>query len=418
MGRLAARSLALAGHTVYASMRGVGTRNRDKADEMTQFARDNGVDLQPLELDVLSTESAQAAARVVESEQARVDALVNNAAHLYFGITDAFTPEQLMRGFDTNVLGALRVHHAFLPMMRAQRSGLLLWVGSGSTRVVPPFLGPYTAAKAAFDSYAESVSYETIRFGIDTAIVMPGIFVDGTAHFPNAESPADQDTQAEYLALYQPYLDRNEQASRGMTLPGLTPDVQAVADEVVRVVGLPAGQRPFRTTVDFTGVGDIPVNEAAATSRRQFMERMGMSDLLPTGPDVVNGLRVSADERAQDDPAGTQQRPNNKRSRHEHLRQHHLHPRRDAWHRPGLRQAARRGRKSGRDRRASSAPDRILRLPTASGCFAASLTGHMPASRASTPCSTRSAPSSPRGSGSATSQLKQFAATRTYHDPH
>jgi NAD(P)-dependent dehydrogenase (short-subunit alcohol dehydrogenase family) len=51
--------------------------------------------------------------------------------------------------------------------------------------------------------------------------------------------------------------------------------------------------------------------------------------------------------------------------------------------------------------------------PTASSCSAASLTGHMPASRTSTPCSTRSAPSSPRGSGSATSQLKQFAATRT-----
>jgi NAD(P)-dependent dehydrogenase (short-subunit alcohol dehydrogenase family) len=56
--------------------------------------------------------------------------------------------------------------------------------------------------------------------------------------------------------------------------------------------------------------------------------------------------------------------------------------------------------------------------PTASGRSAASLTGHMPASRTSTPCSTRSAPSSPRGSSSATSQLKQFAATRTYHDPH
>jgi hypothetical protein len=39
----------------------------------------------------------------------------------------------------------------------------------------------------------------------------------------------------------------------------------------------------------------IPVNEAAATGRRQLMEPIGMSDLLPTGPDVVNGLRVSAD---------------------------------------------------------------------------------------------------------------------------
>lgn len=75
-----------------------------------------------------------------------------------------------------------------------------------------------------------------------------------------------------------------------MTLPGKTPDVQGVADEIARVVGLPAGSRPFRSTVDYTGVGNIPVNEAAGRSRQQFMERMSMSHLLPTGPAVVDGL--------------------------------------------------------------------------------------------------------------------------------
>ncbi|PZG16246.1 SDR family NAD(P)-dependent oxidoreductase [Nonomuraea aridisoli] len=290
MGRLTARSLALAGHTVYASMRDVGGRDADKAAEHRAFAAEHGVDLRVVELDVLSEESAQAAARTIRQEQGRLDVLVHNAAHLYFGITEAFTPEQVMRGLDTNVVGALRVNRAFLPMMRRQRSGLLIWVGSGSTRVVPPFLGPYTAAKAAFDSFAESIGYETIKFGIETTIVMPGIFVDGTDHFPNAEFPADTGVQQEYQALYQPYLDRNEEASRGMTLPGLVPQVQSVADEIVRVVGLPAGSRPFRTTVDYTGVGDIPVNEAAARSRRRFMERMTFADLLPTGPAVVDGL--------------------------------------------------------------------------------------------------------------------------------
>ncbi|MPZ27440.1 MAG: SDR family NAD(P)-dependent oxidoreductase [Micromonosporaceae bacterium] len=292
MGRLAAQALALAGHTVYASMRGIESRNAEKAAEVRAFAAEHGVDLRPLELDVLSDESTHAAAHTVRHNQERLDVLVHNAAHLYFGITEAFPPEQILRGLDTNVVGALRVNRAFLPMMRHQRSGLLVWVGSGSTRVVPPFLGPYTAAKAAFDSFAESISYETIEFGIDTTIVMPGIFVEGTSHFPKAEFPADVEVQQEYLTLYQPYLDRNEEASRGMTLPGLTPDVQGVADEIVRVVDLPAGSRPFRTTVDYTGVGDVAVNEAADRSRRQFMQRLTMPDLLPTGPGVVDGLGV------------------------------------------------------------------------------------------------------------------------------
>lgn len=290
MGRLTARALALAGHTVYASMRGIDSRNAENAAEARAFAAEHGIDLRTLELDVLSDESVRAAARRVREEQGRLDVLMHNAAHMYFGITEAFTPEQVLRGLDTNVVGALRVNRAFLPMMRRQRSGLLVWVGSGSTRVVPPFLGPYTAAKAAFDSFAESVSYETIKFGIETTIIMPGIFVEGTAHFPNAEFPSDAEVQQEYLELYQPYLDRNEEASRGMTLPGKTPDVQGVADEIVRVVDLPAGSRPFRSSVDYTGVGDIPVNEAAGHSRRQFMQRFTMSDLLPTGPAVVDGL--------------------------------------------------------------------------------------------------------------------------------
>jgi NAD(P)-dependent dehydrogenase (short-subunit alcohol dehydrogenase family) len=290
IGRLTARALALAGHTVYAGMRGINSRNADKASEVRAFASEHGFDLRVLELDILSEESAQAAADKVREEHGRLDVLVHNAAHLYFGITEAFPPEQVLRALDTNVVGALRVNRAFLPLMRHQRSGLLVWVGSGSTRVVPPFLGPYTAAKAAFDSFAESISYETIKFGIETTIVMPGIFVDGTSHSPNAEFPADSGVLQEYLELYQPYLDRNEAASRAMTLPGLTPDVQGVADEIVRVVGLPAWTRPFRTTVDYTGVGDIAVNEAADRSRRQFVERLTMGDLLPTGPAVVDGL--------------------------------------------------------------------------------------------------------------------------------
>ena len=294
MGRLAARSLALAGHTVYASMRGIEGRNRGRADEVCGFAREHDVELRPLELDVLSSESARAAADRVRREQGRVDVLIHNAAHLYVGFTEAFTLEQIQHGLEVNVVGALRVNQAFLPMMRERQSGLLLWVGSGSTRVVPPFSGPYTAAKAAFDGLAESISYETIRFGIGTTIVMPGIFVEGTEHFPKAEFPANAEVRAAYAEAYQPYLDRNGEAALGMTLPVLTPDVQAVADEIVRVVGLPAGERPFRTTVDFTGVGDIAVNRTAAEQRRQFMERYGMSDLLPTGPAVVDGLAVAS----------------------------------------------------------------------------------------------------------------------------
>ncbi len=69
-----------------------------------------------------------------------------------------------------------------------------------------------------------------------------------------------------------------------------------VRDRLGRVVDLPAGQHSFRTTVDYTGVGDIPVNEAAAESRRRFMERYGMAVLLPTAPPWSTVVRAMVAE--------------------------------------------------------------------------------------------------------------------------
>ena len=68
-----------------------------------------------------------------------------------------------------------RVNRAVLPHLRAQGDGLLVWVGSTSTRGgTPPYLAPYFAAKAAEDSLAVSYAAELARFGIDTTIVVPG----------------------------------------------------------------------------------------------------------------------------------------------------------------------------------------------------------------------------------------------------
>lgn len=124
IGHHTARSLALAGHTVYA---GLGSADAIAAAEAQQFAQEHGVDLRTLELDTASERSTQAAAQRVLTEQGRVDVLVHHAAHLYVGATEAFSPEQILRCMDTNVVGALRVNHAFLPVMRSQRRGC--WCG-------------------------------------------------------------------------------------------------------------------------------------------------------------------------------------------------------------------------------------------------------------------------------------------------
>ena len=192
IGKLSARSLALAGHTVYATMRDVAGRNKGRAIEARDWARTHGADLRPLELDVLSQASCDAAVAAVVAEQGRLDVVVQNAGQLVVGPVEAFTAEEVAQVLDTNFLGAQRVLRAALPRLRSQEAGLLLWISSTTTKGgFPPFLGPYGAAKAAMDSLAVSLSYEVTRFGIETAIMVPGAFTRGTEHFPSAGKPAE-----------------------------------------------------------------------------------------------------------------------------------------------------------------------------------------------------------------------------------
>ncbi|HEV8315132.1 MAG TPA: SDR family oxidoreductase [Burkholderiaceae bacterium] len=278
IGHLTSRALAAAGHTVYTSMRDIGGRNAPRVRELRDWSFSGGRDLRPLELDVLSQPSVDHAVQAILGEQGRLDVVVHNAGHLVVGPTEAFTPEEIVKVFDTNLLGTQRVNRAVLPLMRAQESGLLLWVSSTTARGgFPPFLGPYAAAKAAMDSLAITLSYEVARFGIETSIVVPGAFTKGTAHFPNAGKPADVDT----VAAYSRYDGRMDEV--GARLAALTPehaDPQAVADEIARIVELAPGTRPFRSVIDFIDDGAAAVTEVAERVREEFAQRIGIADLL------------------------------------------------------------------------------------------------------------------------------------------
>jgi NAD(P)-dependent dehydrogenase (short-subunit alcohol dehydrogenase family) len=278
IGKLSVQSLAEAGHVVYASMRDIAGRNAGRAAELRALAAARTIQLHPLELDVLSQASADAAAATVVREQGHLDVVMQNAGHLVVGPTEAFTPDEIAKVFDTNVLGAQRVNRAVLPYLRKQESGLMLWIGSTTTKGgFPPFMGPYGAAKAAMDSLAVTLAYEIARFGIETSIVVPGAFTRGTDQWPSAGKPADATTAAAY-ARYDGVMDQI-----GDRLSALTPDnadPQAVADEIVRIVGLPTGTRPMRSLIDFVGDGAAEVVVVSERVRIAFAKRIGMGDLL------------------------------------------------------------------------------------------------------------------------------------------
>ncbi|WIE60563.1 SDR family oxidoreductase [Curtobacterium sp. MCLR17_032] len=278
-GRLTAEALARAGHVVVAGMRATDRRNATARTELEDLAIREGLQLSAVELDVQSQQSVDDAVDSVVRSHGRIDVLVQNAGHMAYGPAEAFTPEQFMALYDVNVVGAQRVARAVLPHMRVSRSGLVVWVGSSSTRGGhPPFLAPYFAAKAGMDALAESYAAELVRFGIDTTIVVPGAFTSGTNHFTSAAVPIDAARVAahdeEYGALRQDLTDR---------LAAIVPvdaDVQDVADEIVRVVSLPEGTRPYRTHVDPSHDGSEVVSAVADRIRAEFYHRVGIEDLL------------------------------------------------------------------------------------------------------------------------------------------
>jgi NAD(P)-dependent dehydrogenase (short-subunit alcohol dehydrogenase family) len=276
---LAAISLTQAGHTVFASMRDPEGRNAAKAESLRAATKDTPGSLSVVELDVLSEESAQRAVDGIVEIAGGLDVVVHNAAHLLVGVTEAFTPEEVIQAFDVNAVGALRVNRAVLPVMRRQESGLLLWVGSGTTRAIPPFLGPYTAAKAAFDAFADSTAWDVAAYGIETTILMPGVFTHGTAHFANAAFPADTERTAAYTKIAHRLASMGEDTERLM-VGGISADPQIVADEIVRIVGLPQGRRPRRAVADGSDYGAEIVNGAAEELRLRLARRMGVTDLL------------------------------------------------------------------------------------------------------------------------------------------
>jgi len=186
-GALAARALAIAGHTVYASMRETTGRNAAQVEAAKQFATENGVDLRTIELDVASQESADQAIKTIVEKDDRLDVVIHNAGHMVFGPAEAFTPEQLAELYDINVLSTQRVNRAALPYLRKQRKGLVLWVSSSSSAGgTPPYLAPYFASKAGMDAMAVVYARELVRWGVETSIVVPGAFTGGTNHFAHS----------------------------------------------------------------------------------------------------------------------------------------------------------------------------------------------------------------------------------------
>jgi NADP-dependent 3-hydroxy acid dehydrogenase YdfG len=268
-GRLTALALIAKGHKVYASMREMDGKNATIAQELMSAGA------HVIELDVTDNESVQSAVDALAKKEDKVDVLINNAGVAASGISESFNVEQVHALFDVNVLGVFRVTQAVLPLMREQRDGLVINIGSILGRVTFPFFGLYGASKYAVEAMTDSFAYEFSQLGIDVVLVQPSAYP--TNMYANAISPK----RSEVVSAYGDIADIP--MSIGSTIASMfegesAPQPSDIADTIAALIEQQAGERVRRVVVGNSFGADV-ANEKIAPIQSQLMEALGLQSL-------------------------------------------------------------------------------------------------------------------------------------------
>jgi NAD(P)-dependent dehydrogenase (short-subunit alcohol dehydrogenase family) len=167
MGVDIAKAALAAGHAVVATARNTDT---------VTAALGQAEDLLVVKLDVTDPADAQATAQAAVERFGRIDVLVNNAGNFYAGFFEEITPGDFRAQVETTLFGPMNVTRAVLPVLRAQRSGLVVAISSTAGIVGQEFCTAYAAAKFGVEGWIESLAPEVAPFGIHTMLVEHGFF--------------------------------------------------------------------------------------------------------------------------------------------------------------------------------------------------------------------------------------------------
>jgi NAD(P)-dependent dehydrogenase (short-subunit alcohol dehydrogenase family) len=167
MGVDIAKAALAAGHAVVATARNTDTVGAALGQDDNLLA---------VKLDVTNAAEAMAAVQATVERFGRIDVLVNNAGNFYAGFFEEISPDDFRAQIETTLFGPINVTRAALPVMRAQRFGLVVTISSTAGIIGQEFCTAYAAAKFGVEGWMESLTPEVAPFGIHTMLVEPGFF--------------------------------------------------------------------------------------------------------------------------------------------------------------------------------------------------------------------------------------------------
>ncbi|TMD24663.1 MAG: SDR family NAD(P)-dependent oxidoreductase [Chloroflexi bacterium] len=152
----------------------LASRNRTALEEVAAAIKTEGGSAIVLPTDVTVDGAVKEMADAAIRELGGIDILVNNAGiGLTARIADASSGD-VDKVFGLNVIAAAAAIRAVIPIMRAQRSGMVINISSMAGRVVIPRIGYYSASKFALTAIGDALRMEESHHGIKVMNVFPG----------------------------------------------------------------------------------------------------------------------------------------------------------------------------------------------------------------------------------------------------
>ncbi len=109
----------------------------------------------------------------------RIDVVVNNAGYGMTGTIEETGEQDIRNIFNVNLMATVEVVKAVLPIMRSQKSGYIINIGSVAGFVGAPGWSVYSATKAAVAAFSEVIALDVKEFGIRVTVIEPSGFRTG-----------------------------------------------------------------------------------------------------------------------------------------------------------------------------------------------------------------------------------------------
>jgi len=241
-------------------------------------------DLLVVTLDVTDPAAAAAATQVAVDRFGRIDVLVNNAGNFNAGFFEEISPEAFRAQIETTLFGPINVTRAVLPVMRAQRSGLVVTISSTAGIVGQEFCTAYAASKFGVEGWMESLTPEIAPFSIRTMLVEPGFFrtellTPGSTSFAELLTPGSTSFAEPSIEDYAERTEQTVAAWNGMN-GQQGGDPAKLADALVQLVGQDEPPLRWAAGADAVGAFEQKANDllAQADAYRELSSHLAHDD--------------------------------------------------------------------------------------------------------------------------------------------